>query len=167
MKKLLNEFKEFINRGNVLDMAIGVIIATAFSAITTSLINDVIMPAIGLLTGNADDAVGALDIVIKTGRMVTDETTGLEVAETVTIGLSSFVSSIMNFLIIALVCFLIVKVFNKANSVANAKKIAEEKAAEEEKKRLEEEAAANKAPTTEELLTEIRDLLAQSKESDT
>ncbi|MCD7776494.1 MAG: large conductance mechanosensitive channel protein MscL [Firmicutes bacterium] len=165
MKKLLNEFKEFINRGNVLDMAIGVIIATAFSAITTSLINDVIMPAISLLTGNTGDGISALDIVINTGRTVVDETTGLEVAETVTIGLSSFVSAIVNFIIIAFICFMIVKIFNKANAVANAKKLAEEAAAEEEKKRLEAEAEANKGPSSEELLTEIRDLLSEMKKS--
>ena len=157
MKKLAKEFKDFISRGNVLDMAIGVIIATAFGAITTTLVNNIIMPLIGLITGG-QDFTSMLNWTVKAAEIGAD---GEVVKEAVVIAFGDFVGVILNFVIIALICFAIVKAFNKANEIANAKKIAEEEAkkAEEEAKKAEEPVP----PTTEELLAQIRDLLAEKK----
>ena len=149
MKKLISEFKDFINRGNVLDMAVGVIIATAFGKITTALVNDVLMPIIGLIFGG-QDLTDALNIVVKPA--VLDEA-GEVIDAGVTIGIGTFISTIIDFVIVALVVFCIVKAFNKARSLAEKKKAEEEPAPEPE---------AEPEPTKEELLlTEIRDLLAK------
>ncbi len=144
MKKFIEEFKTFIMRGNVLDMAVGVIVATAFGKITTSLINDVIMPFIGWIFGTRD--MTALNILV---RPETLDAEGNVVQAAITIGFGTFVATIIDFILIAFVVFLIVKAANKAG----------------EKKRLEAEAkaaaeAAAKAaepvpPTTEELLAQI------------
>ncbi len=150
MKKLFSEFKAFISRGNVLDMAIGVIIATAFSAITNTLVQKVFMPFIGLLTGGTD-FTDVLNITVKPAVYDTDGVTVLTEATVIAFG--DLVSAVLNFLLIALICFIIVRAFNKANEIVNAKAIAAKKAEEEAK------AAEPKAPTTEELLTQIRDLL--------
>ena len=144
--KLVKEFKEFIMRGNVLDMAVGVIIATAFGAITQSLINNVIMPVIGLLIGGID--LSNWDIVLRAAEL---DAAGEVVKEAVVLGIGTFISAVINFILIALIVFAIVKAFNKAASLGKKK--------EEEEKKEEEPAA----PTTEELLTEIRDLLAEKK----
>ncbi|MBR6258782.1 MAG: large-conductance mechanosensitive channel protein MscL [Oscillospiraceae bacterium] len=152
MKKFFGEFKEFISRGNVLDMAVGVIIATAFGKITTSLVNDVVMPFIGWIFGGTD-ATQALNITLTPA--VYDEA-GEVVKEATVLGFGTFVSTIIDFIIIAFIVFLIVKSFNKARQKA-----------EERKKKEEEEAAEEEAPpepTNEELLlTEIRDLLKNKK----
>ena len=140
MKKILKEFRDFIARGNVVDMAIGVIIAGAFGKITTSLVNDVFMPFISFIFGTRD--MTALNIVVR--EAVMDGETVVQ--EAITIGFGTFVATIIDFLLIALVVFAIVKAMNAAK--AKAKK--------------EEEAAppAPPAPSKEEvLLTEIRDLL--------
>ncbi len=147
MKKFFKEFREFISRGNVLDMAIGVIIATAFGKITTSLVNNVLMPFINWLFGAQD--MSALDIVLR--EPVLDEA-GTVVTEGIVLGFGTLVSTIIDFILIAFVVFLIVKTINKAKSLAEKKK-AEEAAAE---------APAEPAPSKEELLlTEIRDLLKE------
>ena len=141
MKKFFNEFKEFITRGNVLDMAIGVIIATAFGKITTSLVGDVFMPLIGWLIGDID--LTQLNITLSPA--VLNEAGGVA-KEAVVIGIGTFLTTVIDFLLVALIVFCIVKAFNSA------------------KKKLEKpaEPAPEKAPepTKEEvLLTEIRDLL--------
>ena len=136
-------------RGNVLDMAIGVIIATSFGKITTSLVNDVVMPAIGLLIGDFD--LSKLNIVLK--PEVLDEA-GVVVTPAVQIAIGTFLVTIIDFLIIALVVFLIIKGFAKAKEIADAKIL---------KKKAEEAVEEAKAPTTEELLTEI---LAEIKKKD-
>ena len=123
MKKFFAEFKEFISRGNVMDMAIGVIIATAFGKITTSLVNDVFMPLIGYIIGGVD-----LSTLNK---------------EAVVIGIGTFLTTVIDFILVAFVVFLVVKAFNAAKQKL-------EKPAEPEEPE----------PTKEELLlTEIRDLL--------
>ena len=143
-KGFFGEFKEFIMRGNVLDMAIGVIIATAFGAITTALINNILMPVIGMLFGGID--LSKLDITLKAAEMNGDEV----VKEAVVLGLGTFLTAVINFILIAFVVFLIVKTMNKIN---------ERKKKEEE---AQEEAPAE--PSAEEvLLTEIRDLLKEQK----
>ena len=155
MKKLFEEFKAFISRGNVLDMAIGVIVATAFSAITNTLVQKVFMPAIGLLTGGKD-FTSILNIVVKAAEYAED---GTELVPATIIAFGDLLAAIINFILIALICFAIVKAFNKANEIANAKAIAAKKA--------EEEAKANEPqpPTTEELLTQIRDLLEKQNKA--
>ncbi len=145
MKKILKEFKDFIARGNVLDMAIGVIIAGAFGKITTSLVNDVLMPTIGWITGSRD--MTALNLVVREA-VVEGETV---VQEAITIGFGTLVGTVVDFLLIAMVVFAIVKTMNKAKEKAEARKKAEEAAAPP---------PAPPAPSKEEvLLTEIRDLL--------
>ena len=144
MKKILKEFKDFIARGNVLDMAIGVIIAGAFGKITTSLVNDILMPFISWIFGTRD--MTALNVVVR--EAVMDGETVVQ--EAITIGFGTLVATVIDFLLVALVVFAIVKAMNKAKEVAEAKKKEEEEAAP----------PAPPAPSNEEvLLTEIRDLL--------
>lgn len=143
MKKMFAEFKAFISRGNVLDMAIGVIIASAFGKITTSLVNDVLLPFISLIFGARD--MTALNLVVREAVMDGE----VVVKEAITIGFGTLVGTIIDFVLVALVVFAIVKAFNKAHEVAEAKK----KAAEEAEA-VEEEPEEPK-PTTEELLAQI------------
>ena len=144
MKKMLNEFKTFVMRGNVLDMAVGVIVAGAFGKITTSLVNDIFMPFISFLFGSRD--MTALNLVVRP-EIVNDA--GEVIQKAITIGFGTFVATIIDFLLIALVVFLVVKVINSAK--AKMEKKEEEAPAEP---------AAPPAPSAEEvLLTEIRDLL--------
>ena len=103
MKKFLNEFREFAMRGNVLDMAIGVIIGSAFGKITTSLVNDVFMPLVGLLSGGVD--LGQLNLTLKAAVMDGDTV----VKEPVTLGLGTFLSTVIDFILVAFVIFLMVK----------------------------------------------------------
>lgn len=140
-KGFIAEFKEFIARGNVLDMAVGVIMATAFGAITSALIDNVIMPVIGLIFGG-QDLTDALNIVVHPAEL---DAAGEVVKEATVIGFGTFLSAILNFIIVALIVFCIVKAFNKARALAEAKKAAEEESEEEEEP----------APTAEELLTAI------------
>ena len=140
MKKFFSEFKEFAMRGNVLDMAIGVVIATAFGQITSTLINNVIMPLIGLLCGGID--LSKFDIVLREAVM-DGETV---VKEAVTLGIGSFLTAVINFILIAFVVFLFVKAMNSA------------------KKKKEEAPAPDPEPSNEEkLLAEIRDLLKEKQ----
>lgn len=140
MKKFFAEFKEFAMKGNVVDMAIGVVIGGAFGKITTSLVNDVIIPLISRVTGGVD--FSAWKWVLKAAEL--DET-GAETAAEIAVNYGSFIAVVLDFLIIALVLFMVVKAINKLRTIG---KKPEEPAEEEEP-----------APTSEELLTEIRDLL--------
>ncbi|MBR4882101.1 MAG: large conductance mechanosensitive channel protein MscL [Clostridia bacterium] len=146
-KGFFGEFKEFIMRGNVIDMAIGVVIATAFGAITKALVDKIIMPLVGLLIGGID--LAKWDIVLK--PEVLDET-GVVATEAVVLGIGSFLVTIIDFIIIAFVIFLIVKAMNKAKEMAEAKKKEEEPEPEEDSK-----------PTTEELLAEILEEIKNKK----
>mgnify|MGYP004607992481 FL=1 len=146
-KGFIAEFKEFISRGNVLDMAVGVIIATAFGKITTSLVNDVFMPLIGWLIGEID--LSTLNITLSPEKVGAD---GAVVKEAVVIGIGTFVSTIIDFVLVALIVFIMIKAFNSAKEKAERLKKKEEAAA----------AAEEPAPEPSEevkLLTEIRDLL--------
>ena len=145
MKKMLKEFKDFIMRGNVLDMAVGVIVAGAFGKITTSLVNDVFMPFISYLFGTRD--MTALDLVVRPEVLAED---GSVAQEAIVIGFGTFVATIIDFILVALVVFLVVKAINAAKT--KMEKAKEEEAAAEP--------PAPPAPSNEEvLLTEIRDLL--------
>ena len=98
MKKFLREFKEFAMRGNVMDLAVGVIIGGAFSAITTSLINDIINPVLGMIAGDNDELVESLTFNLPGGGVLM---------------LGSFINAILNFLVMAFVVFCLVKGLNK------------------------------------------------------
>ena len=145
MKKFMSEFKDFAMRGNVIDMAIGVVIGGAFGKITTSLVDNIIMPLIGLLTGGID--LTKWDIVLKPA--VTEMVDGVmtETTPAVMLGIGTLLSVILNFIIIAFAIFLVVKFLNRLHKKEEP---AEEPATEEPA-----------APTSEELLTEIRDLLKE------
>lgn len=123
-KGFIAEFKEFIARGNVMDLAVGVIIGGAFSTITNSLINDIIMPLLGILT----NSISFAELAVQIGPAV------------ITYG--NFIQAVLNFLVMALVVFLMVKAVNKATHLRKE----EDAPAEPE---------APSAPTAEELLTAI------------
>lgn len=144
MKKFLNEFKEFAMRGNVVDMAVGVIIGAAFGKIVTSLVNDIIMPVIGVITGGTN--FSEYKWIIKEGVTQGTEIITPEVAVT----WGAFVQTIVDFLIIAFCIFVAIKFINKLSRKP------EPEAAPEP--------AAPAGPTQEELLTEIRDLLRKDFE---
>ncbi len=131
--KWLNEFKAFAMRGNVLDMAVGIIIGGAFGKIVSSLVSDVIMPPIGMLIGGinfTDWKVHLHQAVIEAGQVV---------KPAVTLNIGNFIQTVFDFIIIAFSIFLVIKAVNTFNRKKEA---------------------APAAPTKqEELLTEIRDLL--------
>ena len=145
MKKFLEEFKAFALKGNVMDMAIGVIIGGAFAAITGSLVSDVITPILAVLfkSPNTD----ALNITLRAAS---------EGSEAVVLGLGTFVGTVINFLVIARVLFSVIKAMNKASEVA-------EKLAKTQKEEEEAAAPAPEPSAEEKLLTEIRDLLKEQK----
>ncbi len=136
---MFKEFKSFISRGNVMEMAVGLIMALYFGAIVKSLVDHIIMPPIGILLGNVD--FSNLKIVLQPATMAGDTA-----VPEVVISYGMFLNTIITFLIVAFCIFLVVKVYNKMK---------------ESLERKEKEApAAPPAPTKEEvLLTEIRDLL--------
>lgn len=132
---MIKEFREFIMRGNVLELAVAVIIGGAFGKIVTSLVNDIIMPPIGVALGGvnfSDLAITLQEAVMEAGEVVTPA---------VTINWGSFVQTVINFLIVAFVIFMVIRSYNKLN------------------KPKEEEPAAPAGPSSEDLLAEIRDIL--------
>ena len=146
MKKFFEEFKAFAMRGNVIDMAVGVVIGGAFGKITTSIVNDIIMPVVGMITGGVNFA--DWKIVLKAAEG--------EAAE-VAITYGNTIAIILDFIIVAFAIFCMVKAINGMRAKAEELK----KKQEEEAKAAEEAAPpAPPAPSAEEvLLTEIRDLL--------
>ena len=150
--KFWEEFKKFAVKGNVIDMAVGVVVGGAFSKIVSSLVNDIIMPAVGLLTG------GASFTDLKYVITAADEAAGI--AENA-IRYGTFIQNIVDFLIIAFSIFLFVKLVGKMRDKMEEKKKAAE--AEAAAAAAAAEAAKPKAPTQEELLAEIRDLLKEKK----
>ena len=167
MSKLWEEFKVFINKGNAMALAVGTIIGGAFGNITKSVTNDLIMPVVNIFLGGTDFS----DAKIALPRMPWVEPTyetivgadGAEIVQEVQNYLTygNFISAVINFLILALVVFFIVKGMNKLSEAATRKEREEaEAAAAAAAAAAAEEAAKNPpAPTAEELLTEIRDLL--------
>ena len=147
----LAEFKTFIARGNVMDMAVGVIVGGAFGKITTSLVNDVVMPAVSMLTGGTNFT--DWKFILKEAVMAADGVT-VETAE-VAIKYGSFLSTILDFIIIAFVVFCMVKFINRLH----------DKMKKEEDAPVVEDAPKEPEPSKEELLlTEIRDLLRDKQE---
>lgn len=143
MSKIIDEFKAFAIKGNMIDMAVGIIIGSAFGKIVSSFVNDIIMPPLGVLIGGVD--FSDLTVIIK--KAVGD-------APAVTLNYGAFIQVIIDFMIIAWVIFIFVKGINtlkKKENEANAPAAAP---------------PAPPAPTKEEtLLTEIRDLLKEQKKS--
>jgi large conductance mechanosensitive channel len=139
----MNEFKKFIAKGNVLEMAVGLIMALYFGAIVKSLVNDIIMPPVGILLGGVD--FSDLKIILQSAVMESTPGAGDGLGE-VAIAYGLFINAIITFLIVAFAIFMLVKSFNKMK--------------EKLEKKAEEAPAAPAAPSKEEvLLTEIRDLL--------
>ena len=150
----MTEFKTFIARGNVMDMAVGVVVGSAFTAIVNQLVQGIINPLIGKLFG---------DINLADYKVILTEAT--EETTEVAIMYGSFIQAIINFILVAFSVFCVVRTINKVKDQLNKKELEEKKAAEEAKKAAEakaaEEAAAKAAEPTEEilLLREIRDSL--------
>ena len=168
-KSLWAEFKEFINKGNAMALAVGTIIGGAFGNITRSVTNDLIMPVVNIFLGGADFSEAKIALprmpwVEPTYEMVVNEE-GVEVAQEVLNYLTygNFISAVINFFIMAIVVFLIVKAMNTLTEAAKRKEREEAAAAEAAAAAAAaEEAAKNPpAPTAEELLAEIRDLMKQ------
>ena len=185
MKKLFADFKKFITRGNVIDMAVGVIIGSAFSTIVTSLTNKIIMPLINALLAGGNGLESAYTFL----KEVRLEDGSIDLTNSIYIDWGAFITAIINFLLIAIVLFTIIKVVSKSREVLEnlsktvSKKtlskeerkilkargvdiknrevalIEIEKYYTEEKEKAEQEAKANYKPTDNELLVEIRDLL--------
>ena len=139
MKKFLEEFKKFISRGNVMDMAVGVIIGGAFGAITSSLVADVITPLLAALFNSPN--TDALNITLRAAA---------DGQEPIVLGLGTFIGAIINFLVIAFALFTVIKAMNKAKEMSE--KLLKKKKEEEEAAA----AAEPPKPTTEELLGEIQ-----------
>ena len=153
-KSWIEEFKTFVMRGNVIDMAIGVIIGGAFGKISTSLVNDLLMPFISWVCGTRDMSV--LNLVVRQAELNPD---GSVAREAIVLGFGTLLGTVIDFLLIALVVFLLIKAMNNAHRLFEHKEAEEEAAAEEE---------APPAPTAEELLAEILDeLRKQNGQSDT
>ena len=143
MKKFMEEFKAFAMRGNVLDMAIGVVIGGAFGKITTSLVNDIIMPLVSILTGGVD--FSAWKWVLKEAVMEGSEVVDPEIA----VNFGNLISVILDFILIAFAVFCMVKAINKMHDKLS-------------KPEAEPETEEDPEPTKEELLlAEIRDLLKE------
>lgn len=140
MKKFASEFKEFAMKGNVIDLAVGIIIGGAFGKIISSFVSDIIMPPIGVLLGGTDFTSLSLTIkeaIVKKGDVV---------SEAVTLNYGNFLQTSVDFLIVAFAIFLMIKAVNSAKRKQKDEKVEEEKA---------------KPSREEELLVEIRDLLKQ------
>jgi len=207
MKKFFADFKKFISRGNILDMAVGVIVGSAFSAIVTAFTNKIIMPLINLLLSFGGDGLSSAYTILKPEYTYVANDAGemiktLDLAKSIYIDWGAFITAIINFFIIAMTLFIILKVAMKSsellrnatqtmekgkltkeekkelkergistkNKVAIAayrdekKKLAEEKAKQEaEEKARQEEEYRLSHPSQEELLKEIRDLLANNE----
>lgn len=198
LKQLMQDFKKFISRGNVIDMAVAVIIGGAFNAIVTSLTNNIIKPLINWVIALAvgGDSLGLITMLkpVYTSGVAEDGVTAtkvLDMTNSIYIDWGTFIMKIIDFLLIALVLFVIIKVFmglqNAKNGLTSDQAKSDRKRIKEIKKEkgvsykvamsiLEEEKAAAAAeeaknapapaPTTDELLTQIRDLLAAQNASD-
>ena len=141
-KGFVKEFGEFIKKGNVVDMAVGVVIGSAFGAIVTSLVNDIIMPLVSLLTGGLDFSNWFVALDGKTYATLEEATT----AGAATLNYGNLISVVINFIIVAFCIFLVVKAMNKM-------------------KRKEEEKPAEAPKKSDEvvLLEEIRDIMKKRK----
>lgn len=143
MSNFFKEFKEFAVKGNVIDMAVGVIIGAAFGKIVTSLVNDIIMPAVGMLTGGLDFSN---EKFVMQQSIVDGETV---IRPEVALTWGAFVQTVIDFVIVAFCIFVAIKFINKLKKQPQPEP---------------EAPTAPAGPTQEELLTEIRDLLKQQQQ---
>ncbi len=143
---MLNEFKTFIAKGNVIDLAVGIIIGAAFTAIVNSLVSDLINPIIGVITGGIDFS----NLFINLGQGEYASLSAAKDAGAPVFAYGSFITAVINFLIIAWVVFLLVKAVNKMQTTMARTK-------------AEQEAAAPAGPSELEVLIEIRDSLNREK----
>jgi large conductance mechanosensitive channel len=144
---MIKEFRDFIAKGNVMDLAVGIIIGAAFTAIVSSLVDDIVNPILGLIIGGIDFT----NLYFVMAGSV-PEGAGLQTAKdsgAAVFAYGSFLTAVINFLIIAFVVFLLVKAINRIKDAAA--------------RRGEEVPGAPKGPTQEELLTDIRNLLATGR----
>ena len=142
MKKFWKEFKDFAIKGNMIDMAVGIIIGAGFGKLVTSLVDDILMPPLGMLLGNVD--FKDLKFVLKDAYL--DELGALQPA--VSLNYGSFIQVVIDFIIVAFSIFLVVKIINRLRESSKTEEIV---------------APAEPEPTNEEkLLTEIRDLLKRN-----
>ncbi len=140
--KILKDFKEFAMKGNVIDLAVGIIIGAAFGKIISSLVNDVIMPPIGLLVGGTDFK----EIVVNLKEAVKDQATGKILKEAVTLKIGNFLQTVVDFLLVAIAIFMMVK------AITNLKG-----------KKEDTPPVAPPPTKDQELLSEIRDLLKKGQ----
>lgn len=139
MKNFIKEFKEFISKGNVVDLAVGVIIGTSFGKIVSSLVDNILMPLLGVILGGLNFS-------------------GLSIKfHGASINYGLFIQNVVDFLIVAFCIFLMVKVINSIDRKINKKKLEEEE--------LRKKKEAEKLTKDQELLTEIRNLLKENKET--
>ncbi len=150
MKSFIKEFKEFISRGSVMDLAVGVIIGGAFQTIINSLVNDIVMPIITLITGGIDFSNWFISL---DGSHYATLAAAQEAGAS-TLNYGVFITAVINFLLMAVVIFIMIKGMNKFAQATRLKK-AEEKAEE----------PAPEPSNEEKLLTEIRDLLKNEKKA--
>lgn len=144
MKKFIEEFKEFAIRGNVIDLAVAVIIGNAINSVVKSLVNDIFMPILGIFVGRID--ISSLCININS------RFTG---GKPLTIGYGTFLQSVLNFFTQAFCIFIILKFLNKLRNFKLIKTLGDNESEPEKK--------STEKPTTEDLLVEIRDLLREQK----
>ncbi|MFP1644409.1 large conductance mechanosensitive channel protein MscL [Pontitalea aquivivens] len=138
---MINEFKNFIAKGNVMDMAVGIIIGAAFTAIVTSLVSDLINPIIGLITGGMDFS----NLFVNLGEGEFTSLAAAREAGAPVFAYGAFITAVINFLIVAFVVFLLVKMVNRIKDAAIKKE--------------EQAPAAPAGPTELDVLMEIRDAL--------
>lgn len=143
MASFVKDFRDFVNQGNVVDMAVGVIIGGAFGKIVSSLVTDVIMPLIGAITGG----ISFSDIKYELTPAIVENGQVIQEANTLNIG--TFIDTIINFLIIALCIFTVIRMLQRSNERLMKADLPPEEAP---------------APSTEDLLTEIRDLMKANQE---
>ena len=159
MKKLFKEFKEFINKGNVLDLAVGMIIGAAFTAIITAVVNGILKPLINLIP------IGETGLQTVLRPAVVDEATNTVLVEALILDWGAVISAIITFLLTALVLFIIIKAINTAKKKAEEAKakLEAEQAAAAAEEEAEPEPEAEPAPTTEELLGKIIEILEKKE----
>lgn len=146
-RSTIDEFKKFIRRGNVVDLAVGIVIGAAFTAIVQSLVKDIVNPVLGVLTGSLDFS----GYYISLNAQQFDTLAQARAAGAPVLAWGSFLTAVINFLIIAWVVFLLIKAVNKIEDIFEGD---DEEAAE---------TPLPKKPTTEDILIEIRDVLKEGK----
>ena len=146
-RSTIDEFKKFIRRGNVVDLAVGIVIGAAFTAIVQSLVKDIVNPVLGVLTGSFDFS----GYYISLNAQQFDTLAQARAAGAPVLAWGSFATAVINFLIIAWVVFLLIKAVNKIENIFEGD---DEEVAE---------TPLPKKPTTEDILIEIRDVLKEGK----